>query len=207
MPLIPYYIYGKLTMVQKPGKLFIIIGPSGVGKTSLINAMLLPSTNLTTLQRVITYTSRPARMGEVHAKDYFFVSEHEFKSLLERDFFMEHSVAYGTYYGSPKALVQCIEQGDSFIMAVDIKGAQDIKKCHPEAILIGIYVDEIDALKSRLKHRLTENEAEIERRIGLATQEMEFITKNSACFYRILNKDFEKSVKNLKEIIESELSL
>lgn len=194
-------------MEKRPGKLFIIIGPSGVGKTTLMNTVLESWHIQNNLERVITYTSRQKRAGEEHAKDYYFIDQSEFKFLLERNYFMEHSCVYGTYYGSPCSIVERMKEGISFIMAVDINGALSIKKSLPGAVLVGIYVEEIGVLRHRLQLRLTEKEAEIEHRIALATSEMEFVTKNDALLYRILNKDFEKSVKNLKEIIKAELGI
>src|SRR5581483_10666268 len=110
----------------KPGVLFIVSAPSGAGKTTLVNAALGSLKSSHAIERVITYTSRMPREGEIPGVDYHFISELEFQSRIKDGFFLEWSGAYGTYYGTPRGLLEDLEKGHHRILIPDRNGAQKI---------------------------------------------------------------------------------
>ena len=96
------------------GKLFIIPAPSGAGKTSLVTALLERIGQSHSLSRVITYTTKMPRSGDIHGRDYHFLSIDQFEQKIKEDFFLEWSVAYDHYYGSPKNIVLCLSKETHF---------------------------------------------------------------------------------------------
>ena len=192
---------------MKLGTLFVISAPSGGGKTSLVNALLAHQEFKDILARVVTYTSRQPRPGDIHGQDYYFIQEMEFVAFIEKGFFIEWSVAYGTYYGTPAKVLEDLAQGNSRIVILDRTGAKNIAIAYPEAILIWIVPPSIEVLTRRLQGRGTENRAQIERRIALAVIEMESEVKNPLFSHYITNDFFEVSLNSLKNIVIFALKL
>src|SRR5579862_9920541 len=114
------------------GRLFLVSAPSGGGKTTLVNAAIASLSREHSIKRLITYTSRSPRTGDVHGVDYHFVTPAEFQTLIEQEFFLEWSAAYGTFYGTPKEVLRDIAQGLSYIAIVDRAGAQAIYRLVPD---------------------------------------------------------------------------
>ena len=125
-------------MIMKKGKLFVISAPSGAGKTTVVHEFLLRFKNKYKLKRVVTYTTRPPRVGEEQGVDYHFVSADIFKEMISNHRFLEWSTWYDYYYGSPSSIIHEIEEGHSFILVVDRHGAQEICRSYSEAVLIWI---------------------------------------------------------------------
>jgi guanylate kinase len=192
---------------MKPGKLFVISAPSGGGKTSLVNALLGQEPFKSSISRVVTYTTRSPRPGDVNGYDYHFVRELEFIELSAKGFFIEWSIAYGTYYGTPASALDDIAQGSSRIVILDRDGARNIAKAYPQAILIWIAPPSLEVLESRLRARNTENGEQIKRRLALATQEMDEEAQNPQYSHHILNDFFENSLNFLKNIVIFSLNL
>lgn len=192
---------------MKSGILFIVSAPSGAGKTSLVTALLNQEPFKDSLSCVITYTTRAPRPGDINGRDYHFIQEAEFLQLIEKGFFAEWSAAYGTYYGTPVSVLQELAQGYSRIIILDRAGAKTMKNIVPEAILIWIAPPSIEALRVRLLIRGTENEAQIERRMALAIQEIEAESKKPLYHHIIVNDLFEISFNSLKNIVILALDL
>jgi guanylate kinase len=187
---------------NSPGRLFIISAPSGAGKTTLTNALLDDMRPAYALERVITYTTKSPRPGEVHGKDYYFVSVAEFEQKIQEGFFIEWSGAYGNYYGSPSSILDSLAQGTSFIMILDRAGARALQGKIADAVLIWIRIDRIDILHERLIKRGQDSEAQIVRRLALAQQEVEEEAQNRLFQHHIINDIFEVAVENIKNIIK-----
>ena len=187
------------------GKLFVIAAPSGAGKTTLVEAVIGTLAPTCSLSRVITYTTKTPRMGEQNGKDYHFLSVSEFEKRIEESFFLEWSLAYGHYYGSPASLRQFLEQGASFIIIVDRLGASRLLERVSESVLIWVTVPTIEILEKRLLLRNTETPEQIKRRLQWAQQEMEEENGSDLFTYCIENDCFEIALKKLETIILQEL--
>lgn len=185
------------------GKLFIISAPSGAGKTSLIHHSLDRLREEHAISRVVTYTTKQPRKGEaVEGVDYYFVTQAEFEQKIGEGFFIEWSLAYGHYYGTPSSLRHRLAEGHSYILIVDRQGAQRIKEIIPEAILIWIYTKNLEVLKQRLILRGGENQEEVMRRLSLAVSEIEQEVIRPFYNYHVLNEDFYETLDKLCEIFK-----
>jgi guanylate kinase len=185
------------------GTLFIISAPSGAGKTTLVAALLKKQPSLV---RVVTYTSRSPRKGEVEGSDYYFIPESEFKAKIVQGFFLEWSLAYGAYYGSARSLVEVLDVGVSCIAVVDRTGAQALQALIGSAVLIWIRPPSLKILEDRLRLRGTEAEERILSRLQLAEQELEQEQAHPLFHYTIINDNFDKALGSLVALISQKLS-
>lgn len=188
------------------GSLFIISAPSGAGKTSLIHALLDELKSQYPLERVVTYTSKAPREGEVDGQDYHFVSNEFFEQKIKDGFFLEWSTDYAAYYGTPAEIIKKLEGGTSLILIIDRRGAQQILAQIPSAVAIWIYTADLEVLKKRLTARGTESEAQIEQRFEQAKIEIELESAKSLYHYHLLNDNFLTTAEHLKNIILETLS-
>ena len=189
---------------MKKGKLFLVSAPSGAGKTTLVQQVISQIGHECCLQKVITYTSKKPRAGEVQGRDYNFLSEMDFEQRIAEGFFVEHSTAYGSYYGFPKEVFSFLKDGRNFMGIVDLAGAESIRAYTSEAILIGVRPPDIAALAERLTGRAEDSEKAIAFRLGLAHDELSKIHEG---FFNhvIINDEFERAVKALEAIVRGEL--
>lgn len=187
------------------GKLFVISACSGAGKTTLIETLLSQLKGVYDLERVITYTSKEPRSTEIDGKDYNFLSCGEFEKRINEGFFLEWSSEYGHYYGSPSKLIKEMSTGKSFLLIVDLMGAQSIASKVKDAVFIWIEVQDIETIKKRLLQRNTENFEQIKKRLELAQQEFDHLSTLSIFKHKVVNEHIENAVWQLKLIIESEL--
>lgn len=191
--------------MKKTGKLFIISGPSGVGKTTLINKVLsLYSSEI--ISRVVTYTTRAPRVGDVAGVDYHFISREDFQQKIKEGFFIEWSGAYQHYYGSAWHSIKGLEEGKSYIMILDRQGAQQVLS-QAEALTIAILPPSLEVLEERLRARATESAIDMAKRLALAREELEAEKINRLYTHYVVNTFFDATVKNLMEIIASELQI
>lgn len=177
-------------------RLFVISGSSGVGKGTVIKEFLAkhPEFKLS-----ISCTTRGKREGEVHGENYFFLTKDEFKKCVENEDFLEWAEFSGNHYGTRKSFVEdCLKNGDNLILEIDTKGALNVKKIMPEAVLIFIDPPSLEELESRLRGRHTETEEAIQKRLASIKLEME----NSKHFdYKIVNDEIANAVKGLEKIM------
>jgi guanylate kinase len=136
---------------MKKGKLYIISAPSGAGKTSLIKK-LIPITDK--LMVSVSHTTRAQRPGEVNGIDYFFSSEEQFKTLIEKQAFLEYAQVFDNYYGtSQKSVEDSLKQGNDVILEIDWQGAEQIRRTLPDTISIFILPPSTEVLRERLQGR------------------------------------------------------
>ncbi len=189
-------------MSHKRGKLVVISGPSGAGKTSICNELLrkLPNARWS-----VSVTTRPPRPGEKDGEAYRFVSKEEFQRMLEAGELLEHAEYLGNYYGTPrKPVEQAIERGEIVIMEIDVQGGAQVAKKVPDSIRIFILPPTMETLQARLSGRRTESQEIQRRRIEQADGEIAF-ARNSGCYqYFITNDILEDSVNQILEIIRKE---
>jgi guanylate kinase len=178
------------------GLLFVLSGPSGVGKDTLLKELLKRDLRIT---KCVTYTTRPPRPGEVDGVDYKFLSLAEFEELKRNDAFLEWAEVGGNFYATPKDfVVKKLAEGEDIILKIDVQGAMRVKELFPEAILIFIAPPSLEALAERMRKRGSPEE-EIKRRLEIASREME-MARNYQFF--LVNNDLEETLEKLYEIIK-----
>lgn len=150
--------------------LIVISGPSGVGKDTIARMLMARRDNF---HFVVTATTRPARPGETHGRDYIFVSQDEFARMIDDDELLEYAVVYDDFKGVPKQQIRdAIASGRDVIMRVDVQGAATIRKLVPNAIFIFLLAESEAAMVERLKERRSETDDGLKLRIATARQEM-----------------------------------
>lgn len=180
------------------GRLYIISGPSGSGKDTILNEFFKKHPEVAFS---ISSISRPMRPGEVEGEKYHFISKEEFLSLIENDMLLEYNEFCGNYYGSPKApVIDCIENGKDIILEVDVNGAAKVRKAMPKAVSIFIMPPSYGELYRRLSSRGTESEEKINERMITALEE---IKRADEYDYIVINDLLDKAVEDLTSIILS----
>jgi guanylate kinase len=181
--------------------LIVVSGPSGAGKDTVVQRMQecgMP------FHFVVTATTRDKRPGEVHGKDYWFVSKEEFARMIEQNELIEFAIVYGDYKGIPKAQVRAaLASGQDVVMRLDVQGAETVRKLVPDALLIFITTDSEEELVNRLNARETETADSLAIRIATARKELKRV---EAFDYVIVNHEFqlEETVDTIRAIIKAE---
>lgn len=185
-------------MAKPTGSIFIVVAPSGAGKTSLVAALLAADSGI---DLSISFTTRAARVGEVDGKHYHFVSHETFRTMLERGDFLEHAEVYGNYYGTSARWIQeRLEQGRDVLLEIDWQGYQQVHHLLPEAVSIFILPPSIAILEERLRGRGTDSEDVITRRLSAARFE---ISKLPEYDYVVVNDHFETARDELITVVRA----
>ena len=154
------------------GLLIVISGPSGVGKGTVRSALFEMEGH--DLVYSISMTTRKPRKGEVHGREYYFVSEEEFKKYIEEGKMLEYAEFVGNYYGTPLNSVQdLLDQGKEVVLEIDVQGATQVREKMKDAVFIFIAPPSYDELLQRLVNRGTESREVIEARIEKAKREID----------------------------------
>lgn len=180
------------------GRLFIISGPSGSGKDTILARLfkLCPDIKFS-----ISSITRPMRDGETPGEKYNFISKEQFKKMLSENAFLEYNVFIDNYYGTPKApVVAAIENGDDIIIEVDVNGAAQIREKMPDSVSVFIMPPDLPTLKARLCARGTETPEKIEERLMCARREIERANEYD---YVIVNDDVNTAAEKLAAIIKN----
>lgn len=184
------------------GRLFILSGPSGVGKTAVADQILADVANV---RRVITYTSREPRPGEIDGRDYHFTSANEFHELLKKDFFLEWAEVHNHLYGTPLPEVKKIlDESLHVLLVIDVQGALQVKKIMPDAILIFLEPDDFEHLESRIRRR-KQNMSDEDMVIRLANAKKEIAIARTDYNHIVINAEdkLEETVDEITKIIQS----
>lgn len=183
--------------------LIVISGPSGVGKDTVLQRMKerrLP------FHFVVTATTRAARPGETHGKDYFFISNDEFAEMIDKDELLEYAIVYNDYKGIPKQQVrEALASGNDVVMRIDVQGAAKVRSIAEGAVLIFVTAASEDEMVIRLRARKTETPEGLRLRIATARKELERMHEFDYC---VVNHDMalDDAVDKIIAIIEAEHS-
>ncbi len=184
---------------MRKGKLFVISGPSGAGKTSILYKVL---NNIPGIEFSVSCTTRKKRKNEINGKDYFFISKENFKKKIKNDYFLEWAEVHQHYYGTSKEFVNMkINEGIDLILDIDVQGGLNVMKQNLDAVTIFISPPSYEELKERLVSRKTESDKDIEIRLKNAKWEMKKFTKFK---YFLTNQSLNDSIKKLESIIIAE---
>lgn len=180
-------------------KLYVISGSSGVGKGTVLKGFMAKNPDF---MLSISCTTRKPREAEVDGVNYFFLTRKDFQDCIDNDKFLEWAEFAGNFYGTKKKYIkQCLEEGKNIILEIDTKGALQVKKQMPEAVLIFICPPSYEALENRLRGRHTEDEETIQKRLNEAKAEIE---RGKQFDYQVVNDNLEIAIENLEKIINGE---
>lgn len=185
--------------MNNAGLLYVVSGPSGVGKSTIIR---LTRDRVKGLDYSISHTSRKPRGMEKSGVEYHFVERDVFQRMIELGDFLEWAEVYGALYGTSLSGVQeQTRRGWDIILDLDVQGAMNIKRHFQESVLIFILPPSMDALQERLKQRATEDEKTMELRLEKAAREIEHCVHYD---YLVINRTVETAVDELRSIILAE---
>ena len=188
-------------MIQRIPILFILSGPSGVGKDALLKRMQLEDFPI---KYVVTTTTRNIRPGEIDGVDYLFISQKTFQIWVRQKKFLEYAEVYGNYYGVTKEQInENLKIGLDVIVKVDVQGFFTLKNLFPDAISIFLIPGNNKELEERLKNREYKKNEDVILRLKIANQEMKHI---SAFDYVLMNRSgrLGNTLSNIIKIIETE---
>ena len=186
-------------MNQEKGKTFIISGPSGVGKSTVLRALMQKRKNL---YFSVSATTREPREGEHDGVDYRFIDSATFRDMLERDEFLEHAEYVGNFYGTPKRYVdEAMNRGQDVILDIEIQGSKQVCEKRPETVRIFIAPPSWQELEHRLTERGTDSPEKIQKRLLRAKVEMD---SASSYDYFVINDTVEEAVRELDAILCAE---
>ena len=181
------------------GKLFVLSGPSGVGKGTLREHALK---NFDNLVYSISCTTREPREGETNGVEYRFISREEFERGINQNLFLEHARVHENYYGTLKSdVIQELDTGKNVLLEIDVQGALQVREKMNKAILIFIAPPSLEELSRRLINRHTESQHDLRVRLSNAEKELKLADKYD---YIVVNDDLEKASRKLQEIFADE---
>ncbi|UOQ47926.1 guanylate kinase [Gracilibacillus caseinilyticus] len=186
-------------MIKEKGILFILSGPSGVGKGTVRKALFEQDTNL---KYSISMTTRAMREGEQEGVDYFYRTREQFEQMIEERRMLEYAEYVGNYYGTPKEYVEeTIERGHDVFLEIEVQGALQVKENFPQGVFIFLIPPSLEELKNRIMDRGTETEDLIINRLKEARNEIEMMDKYD---YVVVNDNVAEAVNKVQAIVKSE---
>jgi guanylate kinase len=185
--------------METPGNLFVVAAPSGAGKSSLVKALLELDSHLAVS---VSHTTRPPRGQEQDGREYWFVDEPTFRSMVDCGEFFEWAQVHGNLYGtSRKAIEDRLQHGEDVVLEIDWQGALQIKQIFPHAVLIFILPPSWDELFQRLHRRGEDHPEVIEQRMANAREE---VAQARHFDFVIINALFETALFDLKTVVHSQ---
>ncbi|MBE9912666.1 MULTISPECIES: guanylate kinase [Paenibacillus] len=181
------------------GLLFVLSGPSGVGKGTVCTAL---RGKLPKLVYSVSATTRSPRAGEVDGVNYFFKTREQFLDMMQNDELLEHAEYVGNYYGTPRDFVEkTLQSGNDIILEIEVQGALQVKEKFPEGVFIFLLPPSLDELKDRIVGRGTESKATIDHRMSVAVDEIGLMKHYD---YAVVNDEIDCACKRIESIIVAE---
>ncbi len=177
------------------GRLFVISGASGVGKSTVLSKVMAHRTDLSFS---VSATTRAPRPGETEGVDYYFVSKEQFADMIEKGAFLEYDAHMDNYYGTPKAQLEEKLARGSVILDIEPNGAFAVKKAWPEAVLIFVAPPSLEKLEDRLRSRGDTSEEQMKLRLDRAAWEME---QGKRYDYFVVNDQVDTCAEEILNII------
>ena len=187
---------------QRPeqNKVLVVVGPSGVGKDTLMQKVFDKHPDI--FKKGVTHTSRKMRKGEKEGYNYYYVTEEEFLKLKEQDKFVEFNYYNKNYYGLSKMELES-QKGDKILyVIIDINGAKNVNNAKIPANFVAILPPNEETLNERLKGRGTESEEVIQGRLETAKKELKEIEKSEFFNHKVFNNDLDKAVEDMEEFLK-----
>ena len=179
--------------------LLVLSGPSGVGKGTIVNYLLEEDKNLV---KSVSCTTRAPRDGEENGREYFFISEREFRSRIQENDFLEYDEHFGNYYGTPRSFVERQLKDRSVILEIDVVGALNAKRLMPDkTVLVMVTPPSMEELENRLSGRGSESEEQKWDRLQRVRYELE---QAHLYDYVLVNDDSRQTKIKIQEIIRRE---
>jgi guanylate kinase len=196
MQVLPTHIGANTKECPPLGKLIVLTGPSGVGKGTLMNAILQ---RYPELHYSVSATTRSPRPGEVNGKNYHFITRSEFEKLVTQGEFLEWAEFAGNCYGTPReAVLNHIQSGELVVLEIELEGARQIRHTFPSALSIFILPPSFAELEKRIRGRGQDTEEAISRRLNRAEEE---IAAADEFNLQIINGDFEEALQEIEKAI------
>ncbi len=184
---------------QHPGLLIVLVGPSGVGKSTISRALA----ERLHVWYTVSATTRPRRPNEDKGKTYDHLDKPEFFHRLDADQFLEYAQVYGDYYATPKhPALDHLTDGRDVLLEIDFQGAMQVRYQYPQAVLIFILPPDEPTLLQRLTDRARDSEDEIQKRFRAAKREMHMAKGSHAFDYMVINDNLEHAVEEIVKIIK-----
>lgn len=186
-------------MFEQKGILFILSGPSGVGKGTVRQRLFEQETHL---KYSVSATTRSKRRGEEHGVDYFYTSHAAFEKMIEQNELLEHAQYVNNYYGTPRNYVEeQLKAGNDVFLEIEVQGAMQVKENFPEGVFIFLFPPSLDELKNRIVRRGTETNDLVLNRLKEAKKEISMMSEYD---YVVVNDNVDHAVEKVQAIIMSE---
>ena len=179
-----------------PGALFVVVAPSGAGKTSLLARLLKEEPNI---RLSVSYTTRAPRPGEQDGREYHFVDRATFERMIAANEFLEHANVHGNLYGTSRKWIEGMLRGENdVLLEIDWQGARQVRAMLPQMVGIFILPPSLAELRRRLQARATDAAEVIEKRLANAREEVSHVLEFE---YIIVNEQFDAALADLKQVV------
>ncbi len=185
--------------MRETGKLVVVSGPSGVGKSVVSRAVL----DRTGARYSVSVTTRRPRQGEENGRDYRFVDRERFEKMIAEGAFLEWAEVFDQYYGTPaNAIRDAIAAGETILLEIDVQGALQVHDKMPDATFVLIVPPNEAELARRLRGRASETDAELAKRLGKATAEIDLARQSGIYAHLIVNDDLDETIDNVMTVVQ-----